>query len=334
MKSIASLLTLSLVSSTSAFSSNYLSSLSPNAGGMGAEDMAYNYGVSPPPPPPPSSLTNYGASYGAVYDTDVEDPPVTYGRPYEPPIVDGDVTLHHAKLAFFHPDKLTPKGPRTNADVGDPEEAERIFLELGKFTVGSWTCSPGGWRQFKQKKTTEVFFVLSGKGCVTDLDGIPHEFGPGDVVVLPKGWSGRFDVLEDLHKIYFDHAHVNIEEAILPVRAVIRPYEKMVEPQYLHPGEGGPGASSRLLYSAGPTTVASVMCAPGSSMKVCYETECFHLVEGVLFLTTPDGTIQRFVAGDTVVLPPGWSGHHDVVEKTTMLWISVEEEEDVDEDED
>ena len=336
MKPVSSLVVLSLVGSAAGFSApNYLSSLSPNTGGMGAEESSmFNYNIVPPPP------TSYGPgrgrnTNGSYNEAELQDPPVTYGRPYQPPSTNGDVvTLHHAKLSFFHPDELQTKGVRRNADVGDPEESERTFLELGPLTIGSWACTSGGWLCRKQKKSTEVFFVLSGKGCVTDLDGMPHEFGPGDVVTLPKGWSGRWDVWEDLHKIYFDHEHINIEETMLPVRAVIRPYEKIMAPQYLHPVEGGPGASSRLLYSAGPTTVAAVVCAPGSSMKVCYETECFHLVEGVLFLTTPDGEIKRFVAGDTVVLPPGWSGHHDVVEKCTMIWVSVEEEEPVDDEED
>ena len=113
-----------------------------------------------------------------------------------------------------------------------------------------------------------------------------------------------------------------------PIRAGVTRYEKFMSPQYLSPLEGGPGASSRLIYSAGPTTIGTVMLAPGSSIKTCHDAECFHLVEGILFLTPTDGKPQRCVAGDTVVLPRGWTGHHDVVERTTMLWVSVEDEQD------
>ena len=131
---------------------------------------------------------------------------------------------------------------------------------------------------------------------------------------------------------------MNIEQAVFPIRAICTPFEKLMAPQYLSPMAGSSGAASRILYHAGPTTVGCVVCAPGSSTKICHDAECFHILEGVLFLTsdnddnnngeTVPSSSQRCVAGDTVILPPRWSGHHDVVEKTTMLWINMEEEDD------
>ena len=304
-KVFVSVAVLSLFQSSASLNpSNYLQSLSPpNQGGTGAA-------------PPSSSWT----------------PVETYGRLYQPPKQakkEETNALHHASLEYFRLDRLTPEGPHANADVGEPHHASRqlVDLENTKLAAGSWWCSAGGWPSTNQQTSTEVFFVLAGRGCLTDMDGLTHEFGPGDTVTLPKGWCGRWDVWEDMQKVWFVHEHAKVEETAYPIRAGVTPYEKMVAPQYLNPLAGGPGAASRLLYAAGPTTVGSVMCAPGSSSKACYDAECFHLIEGILFLTTPEGTSQRCVAGDTVVLPPGWSGHHDVVEKTTMLWISVENEE-------
>lgn len=255
----------------------------------------------------------------------------TYGRPYKPPkqVDDDSTTLHHASLEYFRLEELTEDaGPRANADVGEPHQAARELVHLSntRLSAGSWWCSTGGWPSTDHRTSTEVFFVLAGRGSLTDMDGITHEFGPGDTVTLPKGWCGRWDIREDMQKVWFVHEHAKVEEVEYPIRARVTPYETMMAPQYLNPLAGGPGAASRLLYAAGPTTVGSVMCAPGSSSKACPDAECFHLIEGILFLTTPDGISQRCVAGDTVVLPRGWSGHHDVVEKTTMLWISVENE--------
>ena len=250
-------------------------------------------------------------------------------------------TLHHAPMEYFQLEKLsTTKGPCDDADVGRPHRAFRTLVDtlLGKLSVGSWWYPTGGWTLVNPRTTTEISFVWTGHGCLTDMDGTAHNFGPGDVVILPKGWCGRCDIWDDVQKVCFTHEHAIVEvekegevigEDSPCIRARVTPYEQLMVSQYVNPMVGGPGAASRLLYAAGPTTVGSVMCAAGSSSKTCYDIECFHLIEGIVFLTSDkdNGTPQRCVAGDTVVLPPGWSGHHDVVEKATMLWISVEKDE-------
>ena len=49
--------------------------------------------------------------------------------------------------------------------------------------------------------------MLSGVATITDEDGTSFQVGPGDVFVLPAGWSGRWDIAETLEKLY-----VTIEE--------------------------------------------------------------------------------------------------------------------------
>ena len=39
-------------------------------------------------------------------------------------------------------------------------------------------------------------------GRITDADGTVHELVPGVVMVLPLGWSGRWDITETLRKLY------------------------------------------------------------------------------------------------------------------------------------
>ena len=44
--------------------------------------------------------------------------------------------------------------------------------------------------------------LLGGTAVITPADGEPVELGEGDVFVLPKGWSGRWDVTETVRKLY------------------------------------------------------------------------------------------------------------------------------------
>ena len=118
------------------------------------------------------------------------------------------VVFHHAPLSYFNVDKLTSKGPRANADVGTPHDSTRPLVRSvgtsipsNTISAGSWWCAAGGWPSLKQRTTTEIFYVLDGYGCLTDMDGARHYFGPGDVCILPKGWAGRWDIAEDIHKV-------------------------------------------------------------------------------------------------------------------------------------
>jgi len=251
------------------------------------------------------------------------------------PIVNPDelVVYSHANFDFFEVSKLTSKGPRKNADVGQPHDATRPLVSYndGKTKTGSWWCAVGGWPSPSLRDTTEVFYVFSGRGCVTDLDGMPHHFGPGDVVVLPKGWSGRWDVLEDVHKVWVTHDHEHVEEVGNPIRATI------VTNESLTPNEtssvphdasvGCPITASRTYYNVGPTEVGVRTCTPGSFPKsVPRDTvEAFHVLEGTFFVTNADGSAMRCGPGDTVVLPKGWTGKWDVIEKMKKIWVVINE---------
>lgn len=246
---------------------------------------------------------------------------------------DDIVSFLHAPISYFNIDKLSPKGPRKNADVGQPHDASRKLDETGGVSSGSWWCAKGGWPSPTERATTEVFFVLEGNGCVTDVDGQRHYFGSGDTVILPKGWSGRWDVLEDIHKIWFIHDHPKIEGRQTPIRAIITHYS-MFTPQYLSPPRvradamygTSPSTAFRTFYDIGPTKVGCWTCTPGSFpvTSSAATTEVFHVLEGVFFLTGSDGNARRCVAGDTVMLPPGWTGGYDIIEPTKKLWVAVE----------
>jgi uncharacterized cupin superfamily protein len=50
---------------------------------------------------------------------------------------------------------------------------------------------------------TETIYILSGRATVTEAEtGHTFEISAGDVVVQPRGWSGRWDVTETIRKVY------------------------------------------------------------------------------------------------------------------------------------
>jgi uncharacterized cupin superfamily protein len=195
------------VMKTSPSSDNFLSSVKINTGGQMKLDPPLK--KFPPHGPPP--VVHYTASSPLISGTGIppmlalSSKPSSFQKMFRqlaPAAVEA-VPLHHAPLADFAVDLLTAKGPRPSADVGDPHDATRPLVRDvdGTSSAGSWWCSRGGWPRRSPRTTTEIFHVLSGFGCVTDVDGRRHFFGQGDTVILPKGWSGRWDIAEPIHKV-------------------------------------------------------------------------------------------------------------------------------------
>lgn len=97
---------------------------------------------------------------------------------------------------------LNPTGQRPGADSGDPQLRVLQVAAASGGRIGVWECQPGGW-PIVNRQDTEFAYVLSGRARITDAsDGQSVEIAAGGFVVLPKGWSGRWDVLETVKKIY------------------------------------------------------------------------------------------------------------------------------------
>lgn len=99
--------------------------------------------------------------------------------------------------------ELEPTGPRAGADHGHPETWTRTLFASpdGRVQVGIWQCTPGGW-SIVDRPDTETVHVLEGRARITDADGTVHDLSEGDAIVLPKGWSGRWDIIETVRKLY------------------------------------------------------------------------------------------------------------------------------------
>lgn len=94
-------------------------------------------------------------------------------------------------------------GLRPGADSGQPRMSGRILFTTAddSVEVGVWACTPGGWN-IVDRPDTETVRILAGLARLTDIDGTSVDLGPGDVLVLPKGWSGRWDILQPVRKLY------------------------------------------------------------------------------------------------------------------------------------
>lgn len=103
--------------------------------------------------------------------------------------------------------ELEPTGPRVGADRGDPQTAIRVLhtSDDGLLSVGIWSCTPGGW-SIVDRPDTEIVHLLEGRARITDADGTEHDLAPGDAIVLPRGWSGRWDIVEPVRKLYVTRA--------------------------------------------------------------------------------------------------------------------------------
>ena len=111
--------------------------------------------------------------------------------------------MSHNSVSFSDPLTLTLDvvGPKPNPSRGEPVESVKVLFEDAQIEAGVWECTPGGWA-IVDRPTTETMLLLAGQARITPADGEPVELEEGDVFVLPKGWSGRWDVLETVRKLY------------------------------------------------------------------------------------------------------------------------------------
>jgi uncharacterized cupin superfamily protein len=108
--------------------------------------------------------------------------------------------LHESAAVVAGP--LEPKGQRPGADSGDPQISAVAFDAPDDVRVGVWECAPGGW-PVVDRPDTETCYIVSGRAMITDGEtGEKYEISAGDVIVQPRGWSGRWDVTETIRKVY------------------------------------------------------------------------------------------------------------------------------------
>ncbi|MBV6288912.1 cupin domain-containing protein [Pseudomonas aegrilactucae] len=97
---------------------------------------------------------------------------------------------------------LNPAGQRAGADKGDPQIAIQTLAPGATGNLGVWECEPGGW-PVVNRPDTEFTYIISGRAVLTDdATGEAVDVTGGDLIILPPGWTGRWDVLEKVRKVY------------------------------------------------------------------------------------------------------------------------------------
>jgi len=99
---------------------------------------------------------------------------------------------------------LGKPGPFGDADVGKPMITVQSVANDPNADIGFAEITAGGW-QVVSRPSTEVLVFLSGRLSVAPKDSEKYELAPGDVVVFPKAWSGRFEAIETC-RFMFLHA--------------------------------------------------------------------------------------------------------------------------------
>ncbi|MEX0970593.1 MAG: cupin domain-containing protein [Paracoccaceae bacterium] len=70
----------------------------------------------------------------------------------------------------------------------------------GKFHVGHWASGP--CKLAVRYSENELCVLLSGRAALTDAHGARAEFGPHEPFVIAAGFSGTWESLGDVTKIY------------------------------------------------------------------------------------------------------------------------------------
>nr|WP_178116283.1 cupin domain-containing protein [Pseudomonas brassicae] len=97
---------------------------------------------------------------------------------------------------------LNPAGQRAGADHGDPQIALQTLAPGATGHLGVWECQPGGW-PVVDRPDTEFTYIISGRAVLTDdATAQAVEVTGGDLIILPPGWTGRWDVFETVRKVY------------------------------------------------------------------------------------------------------------------------------------
>jgi uncharacterized protein len=94
----------------------------------------------------------------------------------------------------------TPAADRLIA--GDPQQTVTNYFadSTQQFFAGRWSSTRGKWRI--RYSESEFCCLMTGRVVLQNLAGDRWEFGPGAGFVVPAGFEGTWEVLENCTKFY------------------------------------------------------------------------------------------------------------------------------------
>jgi hypothetical protein len=95
--------------------------------------------------------------------------------------------------------------PRSDRLVnGNPQRTtwNHFTNRSGEMFAGVWASEVGSWRIEMGETEDEYFYVIEGSGAIIEENGERRSFTVGDVVIIPAGFKGIFEVSTPLKKHY------------------------------------------------------------------------------------------------------------------------------------
>jgi len=91
----------------------------------------------------------------------------------------------------------------TAIDDTEPRDAtdNTFSVKASSVDLGFWECSPGSFKTAR-KGVNEVILVLEGKATLVSDTGERVDHKAGDMVLIPNGWSGVWEIHEHFKKQY------------------------------------------------------------------------------------------------------------------------------------
>jgi len=102
--------------------------------------------------------------------------------------------------APLEPDVSVPAADRLLAGAPEHRVWNYFTDSTQTFFAGRWSGSRGKWRV--RYTENELCVMTAGRVVITSDAGESSAFGPGDAFVVPAGFSGTWEVLEDCSKVY------------------------------------------------------------------------------------------------------------------------------------
>ena len=119
---------------------------------------------------------------------------MTAGAP-TPEIISIDELSGEAETLRLDDARLAPGSPVPK------QTARNLFTDAtGRFSSGIWSSTRGAWRVAYTEN--ELCVLTQGRVRITGKSGRIWTFGPGDCFVVPAGFEGLWEVLEDARKFY------------------------------------------------------------------------------------------------------------------------------------
>ena len=108
---------------------------------------------------------------------------------------DAPERIDPAVLAGEGLDPLPPRDPAITVSQRDDKSSFKSVFE-GDIVSGVFESGPAVLK-VEDLAYDEFIYILEGGLVLTGADGVPHTFAAGDHLVIPKGWSGTWEMTGD-----------------------------------------------------------------------------------------------------------------------------------------